>query len=87
MENKSFRNSTFKFNERKNGLIRIALLISCFAISLLICNCSKIVDIGVPPDDEGGISDQGTCVACHSAEEMIAFVADDIPPPAEGGEG
>ena len=85
MEDKSYRKSTRK--SQQFTITRIAALISLGVTLLFFCYCDKVVDINIPPDQEGGVSAQGTCVACHSTEEMIAFVADDIPPAEEGGEG
>jgi hypothetical protein len=87
MEDKSHRKSTVKSKWLQFTLIRIIALISLCITLLFFCYCSKIVDISIPPDEVGGVSAQGTCVACHSTEEMITLVAKEIPPAEEGGEG
>ena len=64
-----------------------AALVFGLLISVVLCHCSKTVDITIPPDEDGGVSAYGTCIACHSNEEMITLTAKPIPPQGEGGEG
>ena len=67
---------------------RVAALLCVFFLTLVICHCSKTVDIMVPGDDAASVSAFGTCVACHTNAEMVEFTASPIPPPSEeSGEG
>ena len=67
---------------------RIAALLCVFLLTLVICHCSKTVDMMVPQDELPGVSVFGSCVACHTNAEMVEFTASPIPPPAEdAGEG
>ena len=67
---------------------RAAALLCVFFMTLVICHCSKTVDMMVPQDEAPGVSAYGSCVACHTSVEMISFTASPIPPPSEeAGEG
>lgn len=68
-----------------SGFIRGAGLACLFCITLIICHCSKVVDITVPGDGDSLPSAHGTCVVCHTNAEMILFVADPMPEPEQEG--
>ena len=42
---------------------------------------TDVLVVFLPDENEPGVSAQGTCVACHSTEEMIELVAKPLPPP------
>lgn len=65
----------------------VSVLLLVLLTSLVLCHCSKTVDMLIPGDGDQLVSAQGTCVACHSNANMVDLVAKPIPPPAEGGEG
>jgi len=67
---------------------RVAALLCVFLLTLVICHCSKTVDMIVPGDDTASVSAFGSCVACHTSAEMVEFTASPISAPsADAGEG
>ncbi len=68
-----------------HGFFRGVGFVCLFFITLIICHCSKVVDITVPGDGDSLPSAHGTCVVCHTNAEMIQFVADPLPAPEEEG--
>lgn len=67
---------------------KAAALACIFIITLIACHCSKTVDIMSSPEEEPGVSAYGSCVACHTNAQMVAFTANPIPvPPDEANEG
>lgn len=67
---------------------RVAALICVFFLTLVICHCSRTVDIMVPQDGPPGVSAFGTCVSCHTNAQMVEFTASPISAPsADAGEG
>jgi hypothetical protein len=67
--------------------VKAGALACIFLVTLVVCHCSKTVDITYP-DGEQGVSAYGTCVTCHSNEQMVEFTAKAIPPPSdEASEG
>lgn len=68
-----------------SGFFRGAGLVCVFFITLIICHCSKVVDITLPGDGDSLPSAHGTCVVCHTNAEMIQFVADPMPEPEQEG--
>ena len=63
--------------------IRAGAVICIFFLTLMVCHCSREVNILLPPEGDQVVSTQGTCVGCHSSEEMIALVAEPLPQPPE----
>lgn len=63
------------------------VLVLLFLATLILCHCSKTVDITAPSDDEHGVSAQGTCVGCHSTAEMINLTGEPLPGPETTGGG
>ena len=80
----------FEVTRRGRAPFRLAtavLFLLAMLLMIILCHCNKTVDITFPPG-EGGVSAQGTCVACHTNEEMVELTAKPIPSPEEGeGEG
>ena len=64
-----------------------AVLVLGLLATLVLCHCSKTVNLTAPGDEEHGVSALGTCLACHSTPEMINLTGVPLPTPGTSGGG
>ncbi len=63
----------------------IAGLACALVIMLTLCECSRSVHLTELTGGKPGVSAYGTCIACHSSEDMITLSAKPVIPPESTG--
>jgi hypothetical protein len=82
VRNKQHNSGFFQRYRVTSRFVKAGALACVLLAMLIVCHCSKTVDITYP-DQQLGVSAYGTCITCHSSEQMVEFTAKAIPPPAE----